>query len=111
MEFGFYGGGGEVDVGPDVGVSVGSVLVRWGWEKEGRGGEGGEYVIESLKASTAWPYFLFRGQPISWYNVSMGVLVFSATCRIIEATILPLLNRSSHFTMSSAETRRFERSI
>ena len=69
------------------------------------------YVIESLKASTAWPYLLFSGQPISWYNVSMGVLVFSATCRIIEATILPLLNRSSHFTMSSADTRRFERSM
>ena len=41
----------------------------------------------------------------------MGVFVFSATWRIIDATILPLLKRSSHFTMSSGETRRLERSI
>ncbi len=68
-------------------------------------------VIESLNASTACPYFLFSGQPISWYNISMGVFVFSATWRMIEATILPLLKRSSHFTMSSWETRRLERSI
>ena len=82
------------------------------WGKEGSGRRRGmAHVMESLKASTAWPYFLFSGQPISWYSVSIGVLVFSATCRIIEATILPLLNRSSHFTMSSADTRRFERSM
>ena len=41
----------------------------------------------------------------------MGVFVFSATWRMIEATILPLLKRSSHFTMSSGETRRLERSM
>ena len=52
MEFGFYGGGGKGDVGPDVGVSVGW-LVRSSWGKEARGRE--EYVIDSLKASTAWP--------------------------------------------------------
>lgn len=77
---------------------------------QNRGGQA-LYVIDSLKASTACPYFLFKGQPISEYSVSIGVLVFSATCRMIEATILPLLNRSSHFTMSSADTLRFDRSI
>lgn len=41
----------------------------------------------------------------------MGVRVFSATCRMIECTILLLLYRSSHFTISSGPTRRFERSI
>ena len=68
-------------------------------------------VIESLNASTAWPYFLFSGQPISEYRVSIGVFVFSATCRIIEATILPLLNRSSHLTISSGDTLRFDKSM
>lgn len=41
----------------------------------------------------------------------MGVLVFSATWRIIECTILLLLYRSSHLTMSSGDTLRFERSM
>ena len=72
---------------------------------------GGIYVIDILKASRALPYFLLSGQPISWYRVSIGVLVFSATCRIIDATILPLLNFSSHLTMSSGDTLLFERSI
>ena len=72
---------------------------------------GSPHVIDSLKASTACPYFLFNGQPISWYNCSIGVLVFSATCLIIDATILPLLKRSSHLTISSGDTRRFERSM
>lgn len=43
-----------------VGVFLLSLQMR------GRGGVGGvAYVIESLKASTACPYFLFSGQPMS----------------------------------------------
>lgn len=45
------------------------------------------------------------------YRVSMGECVFSATCRMMEWTILLLLYRSSHFTISSGDTRRFDRSI
>ncbi len=59
----------------------------------------------------AWPNFWFRGHPMLSYRVSMGVLVFSATWRMIECTILPLLYRSSHLTISSGDTRRFERSM
>jgi len=69
------------------------------------------YVIESLNASTACPYFLFSGQPMRSYRSSMGCWVFSATCRIIEWTILLLLYLSSHLTISSGDTLRFERSI
>jgi hypothetical protein len=29
-------------------------------------------VIESLKASMAWPYFLFKGQAMLSYSDSMG---------------------------------------
>ena len=87
------------------------------------------YVIDILKASRAFVYFLFNGQPIVEYSVSIGILVFSATCRNIEATIFALLYLSSHRIISSAtvfvsdkeaymggrlnvrETRRFDRSI
>lgn len=100
--------GGEFDLVPDFGVAVWKgVSVFEVTRQEGSY----PYVIESLKASTAWPYFLFSGQPMSAYSVSMGILVFSATCRIIEATIFPLLNRSSHRTISSGDTRRLERSM
>lgn len=45
------------------------------------------------------------------YRDSIGVWVFSATCRMMERTILLLLYRSSHLTISSGETRRFDRSM
>ena len=41
----------------------------------------------------------------------MGCWVFSATCRIIEWTILLLLYLSSHLMISSGDTLRFERSM
>lgn len=69
------------------------------------------HVMESLNASIEWPYFLFSGHAMASYSVSIGVRVFSATCLMMEWTILPLLYRSSHLMMSSGETRRFERSI
>lgn len=69
------------------------------------------YVIDNLKASTACPYFLFSGQPMRSYRSSIGCWVFSATCRMMEWTILPLLYLSSHLMISSGETLRFERSI
>jgi len=69
------------------------------------------YVIESLNASTACPYFLFSGQPMRSYKSSIGCEVFSATWRIIEWTILLLLYFSSHLTISSGDTRRLERSM
>ena len=67
--------------------------------------------MDILKASRALPYFLFSGQPIVEYSSSIGVSVFSATCRIIEATILPLLYLSSHLTTSSGDTLRFDKSM
>jgi hypothetical protein len=69
------------------------------------------HVIETLNASIECPYFLFSGHAIVSYSSSIGVTVFSATCLMIEWTILLLLYRSSHLMMSSGETRRFERSI
>ena len=91
---------------PYIGISVDQSVKSIGlvWCKP-------TYVIDILKASRAFPYFLFSGQPICEYSVSMGVLVFSATCRMMDATILPLLNFSSHLTISSGDTRRFDRSI
>lgn len=68
-------------------------------------------VMESLKASIECPYFLFSGHPMLWYSSSMGVSVFSATWRMMECTIFDLLYRSSHLTMSSGDTRRFDKSI
>ncbi len=41
----------------------------------------------------------------------MGCWVFSATCRMMEWTILLLLYLSSHLTISSGDTLRFDRSI
>lgn len=49
------------------------------------------YVMDSLKASMAWPYLRFRGQVMLSYRDSIGVCVFSATCRMMECTILLLL--------------------
>ena len=66
------------------------------------------YVMDILKASRALPYFLFSGQPIVEYNSSMGVLVFSATWRMMEATILPLLNFSSHLTTVAVSEVRID---
>lgn len=60
LEFAFDDFGWELHFGPDIGVSAGKGQHEARvWEDEV------EYVIESLKASTAWPYFLFSGHPIS----------------------------------------------
>ena len=67
--------------------------------------------MESLNASSACPYFLFNGQAILSYRSSMPCSVFSATCRMMECTIFPLLYRSSHLITSSGDTRRFDKSI
>lgn len=48
-------------------------------------------VMESLKASMAWPYLRLSGQPMLSYSDSMGTMVFSATCLMMECTILLLL--------------------
>ena len=70
MEFGFYDGGGEGHFGPDVWVARAQPLSilptrKGGTEAGSRLGAWVAHVIESLNASTACPYFLFNGHPIS----------------------------------------------
>lgn len=67
--------------------------------------------MESLKASRACPYFWYKGHATVSVKVSSLTAAFSATCLMIEWTVLDFENRSSHLITSSAETRRFDKSM
>lgn len=62
-----------------------------------RGSVCGTHEMESLKASMLCPYLRFKGQAMVSYSLSIGISVFSATCRMMECTSLDLLYLSSHF--------------
>ena len=83
------------------------------------------HVSANLKASYGCPYIFPSGQATCSYSFSNRASsldpsaaassspegTFDATCRMMEATALDFMYRSSHLVMSSGETRRFERSI
>lgn len=69
------------------------------------------HLIDSLNASYEWPYCLCNGQAIVSYNSSVDFSFFLATWVKIESTAFPFSYCSSHLTTSSAETRRFDKSM
>lgn len=80
LEFLGDGLAGEGNVVPNLGVAVIDALARIARVNVLIC----PYVMDSLKASMAWPYLRLSGQAMLSYRDSMGTSVFSATCRIME---------------------------
>jgi hypothetical protein len=57
---------GELDLVPDVGVTVRYRPWLASLLSQTRTEDCSTYVIEILKASWEWPYFRFKGQAICW---------------------------------------------